>query len=87
MMIEDRVLAKAVAALCAQEFATAKDTGVFDTRCFVQNAELIIAALREYADPNRMSASRWFSDDDKPMIKTPKEWVEIYARKFSYKTG
>lgn len=49
-MADNRTHAKDVADWCARSLAEAKETGAFDTRCFVQNADLIIAALREYAE-------------------------------------
>lgn len=52
----DRRYATDVADWCARELATAKDTGCLETRPFVQNADLIIAALREYASGNALLA-------------------------------
>ncbi len=46
---EDRRYAVDVADWCARELAKARETGSLETRPFVQNADLIIAALREYA--------------------------------------
>lgn len=45
----DRAAARDVAEWCARELAKARRTGDLETRPFVQNADLIIAALREYA--------------------------------------
>lgn len=50
-MPTDRAYAAVIADWCARSLAEAKESGAFDTRCFVQNADLIIAALREYAVP------------------------------------
>ena len=46
---DERRSAGEIADWCARELATAKTTGNLETRPFVQNADLIIAALREYA--------------------------------------
>lgn len=59
---ENRPYAKTVADWCARSLAEAKDTGAFDTRCFVQNADLIIAALREYA--GQKVVMTWKEADD-----------------------
>ena len=45
----ERKYAGDVAALCSRELTMARATGHLETRPFVQNADLIIAALREYA--------------------------------------
>lgn len=45
----DRHAANFVAEWCARELAKARQFGDLETRPFVQNADLIIAALREYA--------------------------------------
>lgn len=44
----DRKYASDVADWCARELAKARTSGDLETRPFVQNADLIIAALREY---------------------------------------
>lgn len=44
----DRHAARDVAEWCARELAKARRDGHLETRPFVQNADLIIAALREY---------------------------------------
>ena len=55
MMVEatgspaDRKYAFDVAEWCSRELAKARATGDLETRPFVQNADLIIAALREYS--------------------------------------
>lgn len=46
---DERIYANDVADWCARELATAKKSGNLETRPFVQNAELIIKALREYS--------------------------------------
>ena len=46
---DDRRYARDVAQWCARELAAARQTGDLETRPFVQNADLIIAALLEYA--------------------------------------
>lgn len=46
---DDRAAARDVADWCARELAIARQTGRLETRPFVQSADLIIAALREYA--------------------------------------
>jgi len=47
---EDRAWAAEVADWCARELEEARlRSGMLETRPFVQNADLIIAALREYA--------------------------------------
>ena len=46
---DDRRYARDVAQWCARELVTARRTGDLETRPFVQNADLIIAALLEYA--------------------------------------
>lgn len=46
----DRAAAKDVAAWCARELKRARENGYLETRPFVQNADLIIAALLEYAE-------------------------------------
>ena len=46
----DRRYALDVAEWCARELAKAGQTGNLETRPFVQNADLIIAALREYSN-------------------------------------
>jgi hypothetical protein len=46
---EDRRYAVEVADWCARELAKARENGSLETRPFVQNADMIIAALREYA--------------------------------------
>lgn len=45
---EERKYALDVAEWCARELNTARSTGDLETRPFVQNADLIIAALLEY---------------------------------------
>jgi len=45
----ERECARQVADWCARELAAANKFGRLETRPFVQNADLIIAALREYA--------------------------------------
>lgn len=45
----DRAAARDVAEWCARELAKARCEGHLETRPFVQNADLIVAALREYA--------------------------------------
>jgi hypothetical protein len=47
---EDRAYARCVADWCEREVRKACEFGRLETRPFVQNVELIIAALREYAD-------------------------------------
>jgi hypothetical protein len=44
----ERYFALEVAAWCERELTTARNTGHLETRPFVQNADLIIAALKEY---------------------------------------
>lgn len=51
-----RKYAGEVADWCARELAKARETGDLETRPFVQNADLIIAALREYASSTRALA-------------------------------
>ena len=46
---DERRYAKDVADWCERELVSARRTGHLETRPFVQNAVLIIAALREYA--------------------------------------
>lgn len=46
----DRLYAHDVAEWCERELKVAHQTGRLETRPFVQNAALIIAALREYAE-------------------------------------
>ncbi len=46
---DHRRAAKDVADWCERELIKAKETGSLETRPFVQNVDLIIAALREYA--------------------------------------
>lgn len=48
-MSEDRVYAGDVADWCERELKAAKETGTLETRPFVQNAQMIIDALRVYA--------------------------------------
>lgn len=45
----DRAAARDVAEWCARELATARQTGHLETRPFVQNVDIIIAALREFS--------------------------------------
>ena len=47
---EERYYARDVAIWCERELAKAKETGNLETRPFVQNAELIIKALKEYSN-------------------------------------
>jgi hypothetical protein len=51
-MSEDRRYATEVADWCERELKAGKETGHLETRPFVQNAQMIIAALREYAKGN-----------------------------------
>lgn len=48
MIDADRGYALVVADWCARELAKAREVGQLETRPFVQNADLIIAALRAY---------------------------------------
>lgn len=50
---QDRAAAAGIAEWCARELAKARQTGHLETRPFVQNADLIVAALREFADRNQ----------------------------------
>lgn len=45
----ERKYASDIAEWCARELAKARSSGDLETRPFVQNADLIIAALREYS--------------------------------------
>lgn len=45
---DERRYANDVADWCERELVKARETGNLETRPFVQNADLIIAALREY---------------------------------------
>ena len=51
---EDRKWATEVAEWCAHELDKARNTGKLETRPFVQNADLIVAALREYAEAKNL---------------------------------
>jgi len=57
----DRAYAAVIADWCARSLAEAKESGAFDTRCFVQNVDLIIAALREYAGERGTPERSWVS--------------------------
>jgi len=46
----DRAYAKDVAEWCERSLSEARRVGYLDTRPFVQNVQLIICALREYAE-------------------------------------
>lgn len=47
---KDRAAARDVAEWCDRVLREAKHQGHLETRPFVQNADLIIAALREYSE-------------------------------------
>lgn len=57
MSDDDRAYAADVADWCERELKIAKETGNLSTQPFVQNAQLIIDALREYAQGNRGAAA------------------------------
>ena len=85
---EERRYAKDVADWCARSLAEAKETGAFDTRCFVQNADLIIAALREYAEhhpfgdhrPTIAELEAILREPDTPVRVNPDGSVSTLAR-------
>ena len=52
---QSRAYAKDVADWCERELKKASESGHLETRPFVQNAVLIIAALREYANDEKPS--------------------------------
>lgn len=57
-----RAYAKEVADWCARELAEAKGRGDPMGRAYVQNIDLIIAALREYATkPPQVLRARWIN--------------------------
>ena len=58
-MSDERKYAKDVADWCERSLTNASATGTMDTRAFVQNAELIITALREYANEQSTSVVQW----------------------------
>ena len=51
---DDRKWAAEVAEWCGRELDKARNTGKLETRPFVQNADLIVAALREYAEAKNL---------------------------------
>lgn len=64
-----RKYAGEVADWCARELAKARASGDLETRPFVQNADLIIAALREYASNARALAGAVTDGPDLAEIK------------------
>ena len=61
-MSEDRAYAKDVADWCERELIAARTSGNLETRPFVQNAQLIINALRAYALAGAVTYGPSFAD-------------------------